>query len=52
MNGGIFLDGQNEKKKTQMNRPQQEKAAWDLRQYVTVALVVFVTFCCCILFFS
>lgn len=34
-----------------MNRPQQEKAAWDLRQYVTVALVVFVTFCCCILFF-
>ena len=51
MNGGIFLDGQNEKKKTQINRPQQEKAAWDLRQYVTVALVVFVTFCCCILFF-
>ena len=45
------MDGQNEKKKTQMNRPQQEKAAWDLRQYVTVALVVFVTFCCCILFF-
>lgn len=24
---------------------------WDLKQYITIALVVFVTFCCCILFF-
>lgn len=24
---------------------------WDLRQYIMIAMIVFVTFCCCILFF-
>lgn len=29
--------------------PQNNR--WELRQYVTIALVIFVTFCCCTLFF-
>lgn len=38
-----------------INTPASEntkkKNAWNLKQYVIVALIVFVTFCCCILFF-
>lgn len=38
-----------------INAPASEntkkKNAWNLKQYVIVALIVFVTFCCCILFF-
>lgn len=38
-----------------MERPKngegQEKKSWDLKQYVGIALVIFVTFCCCTLFF-
>lgn len=38
-----------------INAPASEntkkKKAWNLKQYVIVALIVFVTFCCCILFF-
>lgn len=29
----------------------KNKNHWNLKEYVTIALVVFVTFCCCILFF-
>lgn len=29
----------------------QDKKSWDLKQYVVIALVIFVTFCCCTLFF-
>lgn len=30
---------------------QKNENSWNLKQYVMIALVVFVTFCCCILFF-
>lgn len=30
---------------------KDQKESWDFKRYVTVATVVFVTFCCCILFF-
>ena len=30
---------------------KQKPNSWDIRQYVMIALVIFVTFCCCTLFF-
>lgn len=33
------------------NDTKKSENSWDFKQYVIVALVVFVTFCCCILFF-
>lgn len=33
------------------NDTKKNEKSWELKQYVIVALVVFVTFCCCILFF-
>lgn len=38
---------QNEKPKMQ----EQKHGMWNLKQYVIIALVIFVTFCCCTLFF-
>lgn len=29
----------------------EQESRWDLKQYIIIALVIFVTFCCCILFF-
>ncbi len=37
----------NEKEK----RAQQKKNSWDIKQYIIIALVIFITFCCCTLFF-
>lgn len=39
--------------KNQAQTPDNAKRenTWNLKQYVVIALVVFVTFCCCILFF-
>ena len=37
-----------EQEKVQMKKKAQD---WDLRKYIVIASVTFVTFCCCILFF-
>lgn len=42
---GLFLDNEKEKK------PQQKTNTWDIKQYIIIALVIFITFCCCTLFF-
>ena len=33
------------------NTSGDRNGGWNLKQYVVIALVVFITFCCCILFF-
>lgn len=33
------------------DKKQNDEKTWNLRHYITIAFVVFVTFCCCILFF-
>lgn len=48
--GGIALDENKERKRA----PETENTEWhggELKHYVTIAIVVFGTFCCCILFF-
>lgn len=30
---------------------EQKPSTWNIKQYIIIALVIFVTFCCCILFF-
>lgn len=45
--GEILMDSTN----TPASEDTKKDNAWNLKQYVMVALVVFVTFCCCILFF-
>lgn len=40
-----------EKHQTQTSEYTKKAGGWNLKQYVVIALVVFVTFCCCILFF-
>ena len=39
------MDNEKEKK------PQQKTNTWDIKQYIIIALVIFITFCCCTLFF-
>lgn len=39
------MDNEKEKK------PQQKTNSWDIKQYIIIALVIFITFCCCTLFF-
>lgn len=38
------IDQEKDKRKEQGNQ-------WSLKQYISIALVIFITFCCCILFF-
>lgn len=45
-----MLDNAKNTKQTSENGKKKNNNG-DLRQYITIALVVFVTFCCCILFF-
>lgn len=40
-----------EKKYNEQTEDKKNREKRDIRQYLTIALVVFVTFCCCILFF-
>ena len=39
------MDNEKEKK------TQQKTNTWDIKQYIIIALVIFITFCCCTLFF-
>lgn len=39
------MDNEKEKK------TQQKTNTWDMKQYIIIALVIFITFCCCTLFF-
>lgn len=44
------MDGKDSREQTEQ-RDKKTENGWDIKQYVVIALVVFVTFCCCILFF-
>ena len=48
--GDITLDEPKYKKESEASNGEK-KHGWSLKDYVVIALVVFVTFCCCILFF-
>ena len=36
--------------KPQENIPKKEESGYDIKKYSIIALMVFITFCCCILF--
>lgn len=40
-----------EEPKNNKTSPNKHDSGWDIKKYIVIALVTFVTFCCCILFF-
>jgi predicted PurR-regulated permease PerM len=47
----ILVNDREETSEGEMHQGKSTGAVWDLRQYVITAVTVFITFCCCILFF-